>query len=31
MIGTELRALESLERADFYASGRTSNEAAFLY
>src|SRR5271154_7016715 len=31
MIGAELRALESPDRADFYTSGRTSNEAAFLY
>jgi anaerobic selenocysteine-containing dehydrogenase len=31
MIGTQLRALESPDRADFYTSGRTSNEAAFLY
>ena len=30
-IGAELRALESPDRADFYTSGRTSNEAAFLY
>ena len=31
MIGAQLRALESPGRADFYTSGRTSNEAAFLY
>jgi anaerobic selenocysteine-containing dehydrogenase len=31
MIGTQLRALESPDRADLYTSGRTSNEAAFLY
>jgi formate dehydrogenase major subunit len=31
MIGTHLRALENPDRADFYTSGRTSNEAAFLY
>jgi molybdopterin-dependent oxidoreductase alpha subunit len=31
MIGAQLRALESPDRADFYTSGRTSNEAAFLY
>src|SRR5580693_7382845 len=31
MIGAELRALESPDRADFYTSGRSSNEAAFLY
>jgi formate dehydrogenase major subunit len=31
MIGAHLRALESPDRADFYTSGRTSNEAAFLY
>jgi len=31
LIGTHLRALESPDRADFYTSGRTSNEAAFLY
>jgi molybdopterin-dependent oxidoreductase alpha subunit len=31
MIGAHLRALESPDRADFYTSGRASNEAAFLY
>jgi molybdopterin-dependent oxidoreductase alpha subunit len=31
MIGAHLRALENPDRADFYTSGRTSNEAAFLY
>ena len=31
LIGTHLRALESPDRADFYTSGRASNEAAFLY
>jgi molybdopterin-dependent oxidoreductase alpha subunit len=31
LIGRELRALESPDRAEFYTSGRTSNEAAFLY
>jgi formate dehydrogenase major subunit len=31
LIGRELRALESPEHAEFYTSGRTSNEAAFLY
>ena len=31
LIGTHLRGLESPDRADFYTSGRTSNEAAFLY
>jgi molybdopterin-dependent oxidoreductase alpha subunit len=31
LIGTHLRALENPDRADFYTSGRTSNEAAFLY
>jgi molybdopterin-dependent oxidoreductase alpha subunit len=30
-IGAALRALPSPDRADFYASGRASNEAAFLY
>ena len=30
-IGAHLRALESPDRADFYTSGRCSNEAAFLY
>src|ERR1700730_5550730 len=29
--GRELRALESPDHAEFYTSGRTSNEAAFLY
>jgi anaerobic selenocysteine-containing dehydrogenase len=31
LIGKHLRALENPDRADFYTSGRTSNEAAFLY
>src|SRR3984885_1335408 len=31
MIGTHLRALANPDRADFYTSGRASNEAAFLY
>src|SRR5258705_8606628 len=31
MVGSRLRALENPDRADFYTSGRTSNEAAFLY
>ena len=31
LIGRELRALSSPNEADFYTSGRTSNEAAFLY
>src|ERR1700740_420060 len=31
LIGRELRALDSPDQADFYTSGRTSNEAAFLY
>ena len=31
LIGGELRALESPDQAEFYTSGRTSNEAAFLY
>jgi molybdopterin-dependent oxidoreductase alpha subunit len=31
IIGAHLRALENPDRADFYTSGRTSNEAAFLY
>lgn len=31
MIASELRALTSPDRAIFYTSGRTSNEAAFLY
>jgi molybdopterin-dependent oxidoreductase alpha subunit len=31
MIGTHLRGLANPDRADFYTSGRTSNEAAFLY
>jgi molybdopterin-dependent oxidoreductase alpha subunit len=30
-IGAQLRALENPDRADFYTSGRASNEAAFLY
>jgi molybdopterin-dependent oxidoreductase alpha subunit len=31
LIGRELRALNSSDEAEFYTSGRTSNEAAFLY
>jgi len=31
IIGSHLRALSGPERAAFYTSGRTSNEAAFLY
>jgi molybdopterin-dependent oxidoreductase alpha subunit len=31
LIGRELRAMESADQAEFYTSGRTSNEAAFLY
>ncbi|MBV9628201.1 MAG: FdhF/YdeP family oxidoreductase [Xanthobacteraceae bacterium] len=31
LIGRELRALDSPDEAEFYTSGRTSNEAAFLY
>ncbi len=31
MIGDELNALENPDEAVFYTSGRTSNEAAFLY
>src|SRR6266481_825956 len=31
LIARELRALESPDHAEFYTSGRTSNEAAFLY
>src|ERR1700757_5087221 len=31
MIGTHLRGLANPDRADFYTSGRASNEAAFLY
>ena len=31
LIGEHLRALDSPHRAAFYTSGRTSNEAAFLY
>ena len=31
LIGDELRALASPDQAAFYTSGRTSNEAAFLY
>jgi formate dehydrogenase major subunit len=31
LIGRELRDLESPDQAEFYTSGRTSNEAAFLY
>jgi len=30
LIGRELRGLESPDQAEFYTSGRTSNEAAFL-
>jgi len=31
LLATELRALDSPDRAVFYTSGRTSNEAAFVY
>jgi molybdopterin-dependent oxidoreductase alpha subunit len=31
LIGSELRALNDPNEAEFYTSGRTSNEAAFLY
>ncbi|HVV42621.1 MAG TPA: FdhF/YdeP family oxidoreductase [Nitrobacter sp.] len=31
IIGTHLRALQSPHHAEFYTSGRTPNEAAFLY
>ena len=31
MIGNELNSLDSADEAVFYTSGRTSNEAAFLY
>ena len=31
IIGTKLRSLDSPNEADFYTSGRASNEAAFLY
>ncbi|GBQ58333.1 FdhF/YdeP family oxidoreductase [Komagataeibacter swingsii] len=31
MIGRHLRALDHPDQAEFYTSGRTSNEAAFLY
>src|SRR6266850_5077759 len=31
VIGRHLRALSDPNMADFYTSGRTSNEAAFLY
>lgn len=31
LIGRHLRSLESPHQAEFYTSGRTSNEAAFLY
>ena len=31
LIGKHLRALESPDEAEFYTSGRTPNEAAFLY
>ena len=31
MIGKELRALSDPKQAEFYTSGRSSNEAAFLY
>ena len=31
LIGTHLRGLDAPDRALFYTSGRTSNEAAFLY
>ncbi|MDZ3833311.1 MAG: FdhF/YdeP family oxidoreductase [Sphingopyxis sp.] len=31
LIGSHLRALDSSDQAEFYTSGRTPNEAAFLY
>ena len=31
LIGRHLRALDSPDRAEFYTSGRTANETAFLY
>ncbi|MBJ7440045.1 MAG: FdhF/YdeP family oxidoreductase [Sphingopyxis sp.] len=31
LIGQHLRALDSPDRAEFYTSGRTANETAFLY
>ena len=31
LVGEELNRLDSPDRATFYTSGRTSNEAAFLY
>jgi molybdopterin-dependent oxidoreductase alpha subunit len=31
LIGSELRSLDSPDQAAFYTSGRTSNEAAYLY
>jgi molybdopterin-dependent oxidoreductase alpha subunit len=31
LVGAELKALDSPDQAAFYTSGRTSNEAAFLY
>lgn len=31
LIGSHLQALDSPDHAEFYTSGRTSNEAAFLY
>ncbi|GAB3272683.1 FdhF/YdeP family oxidoreductase [Kineosporia babensis] len=31
LVATELRGLDDPDRATFYTSGRTSNEAAFLY
>lgn len=31
LIGSHLRRLDSPDQAEFYTSGRTSNEAAFLY
>ena len=31
LIGRKLRALDTPDHAEFYTSGRTSNEAAFLY
>lgn len=31
LIGTHLRALDNPNKAEFYTSGRASNEAAFLY
>ncbi|MCB1588172.1 MAG: FdhF/YdeP family oxidoreductase [Xanthomonadales bacterium] len=31
LLGSQLRGLDSVDRAVFYTSGRTSNEAAYLY